>query len=43
MYEIPSQSDVSKVVIDESVIEGSSKPLLIYENSEPQAKAAPDV
>ncbi|WP_373388513.1 ATP-dependent Clp protease ATP-binding subunit ClpX [Pseudomonas alcaligenes] len=42
MYEIPSQSDVSKVVIDESVIEGSSKPLLIYENSEPPAKAAPD-
>jgi len=30
------------VVIDESVIEGTSKPLLIYENSEPQAKAAPD-
>jgi len=42
MYEIPSQKEVSKVVIDESVIEGSSKPLLIYENSEPQAKAAPD-
>ena len=42
MYEIPSQKDVSKVVIDESVIEGSSKPLLIYENSEPPAKAAPD-
>ena len=41
MYEIPSQQDVSKVVIDESVIEGSSKPLLIYENSEPPAKAAP--
>ncbi|MDG9927159.1 MULTISPECIES: ATP-dependent Clp protease ATP-binding subunit ClpX [Pseudomonas] len=43
MYDIPSQSDVSKVVIDESVIEGSSKPLLIYESSEPPAKAAPDV
>ncbi|WP_252272959.1 ATP-dependent Clp protease ATP-binding subunit ClpX [Pseudomonas subflava] len=42
MYEIPSQTEVSKVVIDESVIEGSSKPLLIYENSEPPAKAAPD-
>ena len=42
MYEIPSQQGVSKVVIDESVIEGSSKPLLIYENSEPPAKAAPD-
>jgi ATP-dependent Clp protease ATP-binding subunit ClpX len=43
MYDIPSQSDVSKVVIDESVIEGTSKPLLIYESSEPPAKAAPDV
>ncbi|MFJ1338567.1 ATP-dependent Clp protease ATP-binding subunit ClpX [Pseudomonas caricapapayae] len=43
MYEIPSQKDVSKVVIDESVIDGASQPLLIYENSEPQAKAAPDV
>src|SRR5471030_2564149 len=42
MYEIPSQSEVSKVVIDESVIEGKSKPLYIYENSEPTAKAAPD-
>lgn len=42
MYEIPSQKEVSKVVIDESVIDGSSQPLLIYENSEP-AKAAPDV
>jgi hypothetical protein len=41
-YEIPSQSDVSKVVIDESVIDGTSKPLLIYENSELPAKAAPD-
>ncbi|HCN44817.1 MAG TPA: ATP-dependent Clp protease ATP-binding subunit ClpX [Pseudomonas sp.] len=42
MYEIPSQKDVSKVVIDESVIDGTSQPLLIYENSEPPAKAAPD-
>jgi len=42
MYEIPSQSDVSKVVIDEGVIEGTSKPLLIYENNELPAKAAPD-
>lgn len=41
MYEIPSQKEVSKVVIDESVIDGSSQPLLIYESSEP-AKAAPD-
>ena len=30
MYDIPSEVDVSKVVIDESVISGDSKPLLIY-------------
>ena len=38
MYEIPSQQDVSKVVIDESVIDGSSQPLMIYENSESQPR-----
>jgi endopeptidase Clp ATP-binding regulatory subunit (clpX) len=42
MYEIPSAADVSKVVIDENVIEGASKPLLIYKRSEQPAKAAPD-
>jgi ATP-dependent Clp protease ATP-binding subunit ClpX len=42
MYEIPSQSEVSKVVIDESVIEGKSKPLLIYENTDLPAKAMPE-
>lgn len=42
MYEIPSQTDVSKVVIDESVITGDSKPLLIY-TSEPEAKAVPEI
>ncbi|MCQ4346534.1 ATP-dependent Clp protease ATP-binding subunit ClpX [Pseudomonas stutzeri] len=42
MYEIPSSKDVSKVVVDESVIEGSSKPLLIYQGSEQPAKAAPE-
>ena len=34
MYRIPSESDVSKVVIDESVITGESEPLLIYESNE---------
>lgn len=42
MYDIPSQTDVSKVVVDESVIEGNSKPLLIYENPEQPAKVAPE-
>jgi len=40
MYNIPSRDDVSKVVIDESVIRGDSEPLLVYQNSEPPARAA---
>ena len=43
MYDIPSETDVTKVVIDESVIEGTSKPLLIYASKEPVAKkVSPD-
>ena len=34
MYELPSMQDVSKVVIDETVIRGESQPILIYENPE---------
>ena len=30
MYDLPSASDIDKVVIDRSVIESSNKPLLIY-------------
>ncbi|MCC2614627.1 ATP-dependent protease ATP-binding subunit ClpX [Aestuariibacter halophilus] len=33
MYELPSLTDVSKVVIDETVIKGESNPILIYDNS----------
>jgi len=40
MYNIPSRTDVSKVVIDESVIRGDSEPLLVYQNNEPTARAA---
>ena len=40
MYNIPSRDDVSKVVIDESVIRGDSEPLLVYQNNEPAARAA---
>ena len=32
MYDLPSMSDVSKVVIDETVIRGESKPILIYDS-----------
>jgi ATP-dependent Clp protease ATP-binding subunit ClpX len=34
MYELPSLTDVSKVVIDEGVVNGDTKPYLIYENKE---------
>jgi ATP-dependent Clp protease ATP-binding subunit ClpX len=40
MYHIPSRDDVSKVVIDESVIRGDSEPLLVYQNNEPSPRAA---
>jgi len=41
MYQIPSEHDVSKVVIDESVIKGQSEPFKIYANND-HAKAVPD-
>ena len=31
MYELPSMQDVAKVVVDESVIKGDSKPILMYQ------------
>ena len=34
MFEIPSTDNVSKVVIDESVIKGESKPLLVHSTDE---------
>src|SRR5690554_1100566 len=41
MYQIPSEHDVSKVVIDESVISGDSEPFKIYASSD-HAKAVPE-
>ncbi|URJ26526.1 ATP-dependent Clp protease ATP-binding subunit ClpX [Blochmannia endosymbiont of Camponotus modoc] len=32
MYELPSQNNIDKIIIDESVVFGHSKPLLIYSN-----------
>ncbi|MCP4954638.1 ATP-dependent protease ATP-binding subunit ClpX [Photobacterium aquimaris] len=40
MYELPSLEGISKVVIDESVINGESEPLLIFENTETQEAAS---
>ena len=40
MYDLPSTTDISKVVIDESVIKEESAPILIYENTDNQAVSA---
>jgi ATP-dependent Clp protease ATP-binding subunit ClpX len=40
MYNIPSLDNVSKVVIDESVIRGDSEPLLVYQSNEPTSRVA---
>jgi len=42
MYDLPSEDDVTKVVVDESVILGESKPYLIYESkeAEPERKVS---
>jgi ATP-dependent Clp protease ATP-binding subunit ClpX len=41
MYNIPSMENVSKVVIDASVIRGESAPMLVYKSNE-QRKAVPE-
>ncbi|GAA0794321.1 ATP-dependent Clp protease ATP-binding subunit ClpX [Marinobacterium sediminicola] len=41
MYQLPSLENVAKVVIDEGVINGTSEPILIYENQD-APKVAPD-
>ena len=40
MYELPSMQEITKVVIDASVVEGESEPLLIFENAEKKSKRA---
>jgi ATP-dependent Clp protease ATP-binding subunit ClpX len=37
MYRIPSETDVTKVVIDENVITGDAEPLLIYDSNGEEA------
>lgn len=41
MYRLPSEENVAKVVVDESVIKGESAPLLVYSHTD-TAKAVPD-
>ncbi len=40
MYDLPSEQNVSKVVVDDAVVKGESQPYLIYENVEPQQQLA---
>ncbi|MBD2859682.1 ATP-dependent Clp protease ATP-binding subunit ClpX [Spongiibacter sp. KMU-158] len=42
MYDLPSMDNVSKVVVDASVIEGDSAPILVYSEQPAQRKAAPE-
>ncbi|MCS4503927.1 ATP-dependent Clp protease ATP-binding subunit ClpX [wastewater metagenome] len=42
MYDLPSMENVSKVVIDDAVIRGETRPYVIYEGSEQQPAAASD-
>ncbi|MCD2450791.1 MAG: ATP-dependent Clp protease ATP-binding subunit ClpX [Methylicorpusculum sp.] len=39
MYELPSAENITKVVIDESVILGESKPILVYEKEQKRASS----
>lgn len=39
MYELPSLNNVSKVIVDESVVDGESAPIMVYENQEPDIAA----
>jgi ATP-dependent Clp protease ATP-binding subunit ClpX len=40
MYELPSLTHVSKVMIDESAIHGETSPIIIYDNPEQQQQTA---
>lgn len=40
MYELPSSENISKVVIDEKVIEGINEPYLVYRSEEKQAASS---
>ncbi|QFY42850.1 ATP-dependent Clp protease ATP-binding subunit ClpX [Candidatus Methylospira mobilis] len=40
MYELPSAENISKVVIDEKVIEGINEPYLVYRSEEKQAASS---
>ncbi len=39
MYELPTQGNIKRVVLDEATIEGQSQPLLVYGDEKEQTKA----
>ena len=39
MYELPSMENAAKVVVDETVIKGESKPIIIYETQQDKASS----
>ena len=42
MYDLPSLQEVTKVVLDDSVIDGCARPYYIYEHAEPRRAASSD-
>lgn len=42
MYELPSQDNVQKVVVDERSIQGESAPYLVYDTADPEQLAVSD-
>jgi ATP-dependent Clp protease ATP-binding subunit ClpX len=40
MYDLPSMKNVSKVVVDEAVVNGEVKPFIVYENTEAKKSSA---
>ena len=40
MYKVPAETDIVKVVVDASVINGENEPLLVYEQQEPKKVAS---
>jgi ATP-dependent Clp protease ATP-binding subunit ClpX len=42
MYQLPSLKNVSKVVVDESVVAGHAPPYVVYKSEDPQAAAPVD-
>jgi ATP-dependent Clp protease ATP-binding subunit ClpX len=41
MYELPSMKNVSKVVVDDSVIEGHQKPYVVYKSDTAPDESTP--